>query len=605
MYKLSNIKGDLTKLLKSLPKKPGVYRFLNEDQSPVYIGKAKNLRNRVTQYFQNLSNKTEKLRNLADEAKYLELTLTNTELEALLLEQHLIKEFKPKFNVQFKDDKGYPWLRINVSKEYPGAKSFLGKKDNKEEYFGPYPSSYAAREALSLIQKTFKLRNCSDSFFSNRSRPCIQYEIGRCSAPCVGYVSKNEYLKDVNNAKKLLEGKAEDLIEDFYSLMDANSDSQHYEKALVYRDKISALRDIQRNQSITGFKKERDAVSILYINGVSKVGITHVNKGWITSHQNFSQKNKGINKSLLKIFLKNHYFSGIYCPPFIIVEEAIPDKENIELALSEFHKKIVKIITKPGKKDQGLLEISKSNTRLSIKGSSLEKRDISPTLNLLKSSLGLKKEIKILESYDISHHSGKGAVGSCVVYSSKGNMKENYRLFNISKKNSANDTASMQEVIKRRFTSKSLNLSKPSHILIDGGKTHLKAVNKILRDINIDGVELISISKGARRKAEMDSIHLEDGSTIRVGKESSPYLFLQEVRDETHRFAINNQKKKQLKLSLQSSLDQAYGVGEVKRSLLLRYFGSMEQIERASIQDLVNVPMIGLKTAKLVYNHLH
>jgi excinuclease ABC subunit C len=605
MYKLSNIKGDLTKLLKSLPKKPGVYRFLNEDQSPVYIGKAKNLRNRVTQYFQNLSNKTEKLRNLADEAKYLELTLTNTELEALLLEQHLIKEFKPKFNVQFKDDKGYPWLRINVSKEYPGAKSFLGKKDNKEEYFGPYPSSYAAREALSLIQKTFKLRNCSDSFFSNRSRPCIQYEIGRCSAPCVGYVSKNEYLKDVNNAKKLLEGKAEDLIEDFYSLMDANSDSQHYEKALVYRDKISALRDIQRNQSITGFKKERDAVSILYINGVSKVGITHVNKGWITSHQNFSQKNKGINKSLLKIFLKNHYFSGIYCPPFIIVEEAIPDKENIELALSEFHKKIVKIITKPGKKDQGLLEISKSNTRLSIKGSSLEKRDISPTLSLLKSSLGLKKEIKILESYDISHHSGKGAVGSCVVYSSKGNMKENYRLFNISKKNSANDTASMQEVIKRRFTSKSLNLSKPSHILIDGGKTHLKAVNKILRDINIDGVELISISKGARRKAEMDSIHLEDGSTIRVGKESSPYLFLQEVRDETHRFAINNQKKKQLKLSLQSSLDQAYGVGEVKRSLLLRYFGSMEQIERASIQDLVNVPMIGLKTAKLVYNHLH
>ena len=605
MYKLSNIKEDLKKLLKSLPKKPGVYRFLNEDQSPVYIGKAKNLRNRVTQYFQNLSNKTEKLRNLADEAKYLELTLTNTELEALLLEQHLIKEFRPKFNVQFKDDKGYPWLRIDVSKEYPGAKSFLGKKDNKEEYFGPYPSSYAAREALSLIQKTFKLRNCSDSFFSNRSRPCMQYEIGRCSAPCVGYVSKNEYLQDVNNAKKLLEGKAEDLIEDFYSLMDANSDSQRYEKALVYRDKISALRDIQRNQSITGFKKERDAVSILYINGVSKVGITHVNKGWITSHQNFSQKNKGINKSLLEIFLKNHYFSGIYCPPFIIVEEAIPDKENIELALSEFHKKIVKIITKPGKKDQGLLEISKSNTRLSVKGSSLEKRDISPTLNLLKSSLGLKKEIKILESYDISHHSGKGAVGSCVVYSSKGKIKESYRLFNINKKNSANDIASMKEVIKRRFTSKSLNLSKPSHLLIDGGKTHLKAVSETLQDINITGLELISISKGVRRKAEMDSIHLVDGNIIRVGKGSAPYLFLQEVRDETHRFAINNQKKKQLKLSLQSSLDQAFGIGEVKKRLLLRYFGSTEQIERASIQDLVNVPMIGLKTAKLIYNYLH
>jgi len=275
------------------------------------------------------------------------------------------------------------------------------------------------------------------------------------------------------------------------------------------------------------------------------------------------------------------------------------------LALSEFHKKIVKIITKPGKKDQGLLEIAKSNTRLSIKGSSLEKLDLSLTLDLLKRSLGLKKKIEVLESYDISHHSGKGAVGGCVVYSSKGKIKENYRLFNISKKNSANDIASMQEVIKRRFTTKSLNLSKPSHILIDGGKTHLKAVSKILQDINIKGLELISISKGVRRKAEMDSIHLEGGGTIKVGKGSAPYLFLQEVRDETHRFAINNQKKKQLKLSLQSSLDQASGIGVIKKSLLLRYFGSIEQVKRASIQDLVNVPMIGLKTAKLIYNHLH
>jgi len=542
---------------------------------------------------------------LVEEAEYLELTITNTELEALLLEQHLIKEFRPKFNVQFKDDKGYPWLKIDVSKEYPGAKSFLGKKDNKEEYFGPYPSSYAARESLGLIQKTFKLRNCSDSFFSNRSRPCIQFEIGRCSAPCVGNISKNEYLKDVNNAKKLLEGKAEDLIEDFYSLMDANSKAQYYEKALVYRDKISALRDIQRNQSITGYKKDRDAVSVMYMNDVAKVGITHVNEGWITSHQNFSQKNKGINESLIEIFLKNYYLSGNYCPAFIIVDNDILDKKNIELALSEFHKKIVKIITKPGKKDKGLLEISKSNTKLSIKGSPLEKRDLSLTLTLLKKYLGLEKEIEVLESYDISHHSGKGAVGSCVVYSSKGKMKESYRLFNISKENSANDIASMKEVIKRRFTNKSLNLSKPSHLLIDGGKTHLKAVSETLQDININGLELISISKGVRRKAEMDSIHLVDGSIIRVGKGSAPYLFLQEVRDETHRFAINNQKKKQLKLSLQSSLDQAFGIGEVKKRLLLRYFGSTEQIERASIQDLVNVPMIGLKTAKLIYNHLH
>jgi len=605
MYFLPKLKNDLKKFLKELPAEPGVYKFIDQNNLPIYIGKAKNIKKRVIQYFQESKSRTKKMENLIIEAKYLELTLTNDELGALLLEQHLIKEFRPKFNIQFKDDKGYPWLKIGVSKKFPRINSFLGKKDNIEEYYGPYPSSYAAKEALSLIQKTFKLRDCTDSYFNNRSRPCMQYEIGRCSAPCVGLVDQKEYMAEVKSAQRLLEGKGESLVEEFYALMDGNSNNKSYERAAVYRDKISALRDIQRNQSITGYKKARDAITIHYANGITRIGITHVKEGWIVSHKNYIQENIGLSESVLENFIKSHYLSDINCPPCIILNQDISDKLAIQKAISKYHNKSVKIITKPTKKDRGLIEIASSNTKQSLKRALKNKKDLSKTLFLLKEALLLEKVVRRIESYDISHHSGAGAVGSCVVYTSVGKLLKDYRLFNISNKNRANDVASMVEVIERRFKESSLNLDKPSHILIDGGKPHIDAVSRTLKNLNLKDIELISISKGARRKAELDSIHKINSKVLRVVQGSVSHLFLQEIRDETHRFAITNQRKKQLKLSLNSSLDEAFGIGSIKKKLLLRYFGSMEQIQRASLQDLVSVPMIGPKTAKLIYNYLH
>ena len=257
MQLIPTSKETLIDFLKDLPKEPGIYKFLDEKKIPLYIGKAKNVKNRVPSYFKNSKDRTKKIKNLIKESRYLDIALTKNELEALLLEQHLIKETKPKFNVQFKDDKGYPWIRIDSSKDFPSAKSFLGKKKDKETYFGPYPSSYAVRDVLSIMQKTFKLRNCTDSFFKNRTRPCMQYEIGRCSAPCVKYINKKDYLKEVKGAIQLLEGKSEDIINEFYSSMDFNSKNKSYERAAIYRDKISALREIQRNQSITGIHKRK------------------------------------------------------------------------------------------------------------------------------------------------------------------------------------------------------------------------------------------------------------------------------------------------------------------------------------------------------------
>ncbi len=589
-------------LLKSLPKDPGVYKFLNESRNPIYIGKAKNLRRRVSSYFVSNSQRSKKLKKLLSKLKCIEIILTNTELEALLMEQFLIKEKKPIFNVQFKDDKGYPWIKIESSKEFPSAKSFLGKKDIKNKFFGPFPSSHDVQESLKLLQKTFKLRNCSDSFFKNRTRPCIQYEIGRCSAPCVGHITKKEYMQDVYSTELLLSGKSDKLISSFYNLMDKYSKEKSFEKAAVYRDKISSLRDIQRNQSVVGYSEERDAISVFTINGQTKAGITHVNGGWITGHENFIQQNNLIEGSVLEYFLQTYYLSEVYCPSKLVIDEHIRNKKMIETALSSHHGKDIKIISKLGKRDEGLIKICENNTKFSF-NKKIDSRRGQSAFNSLKEELTLSKEIRFVESYDISHHAGSAAVGGCVVFSEEGKLKDKYKLFNISKENSGDDISSMVEVIERRFKDKDLDLEESSLLLIDGGKVHLSHVVRKLEELALDEIPVIAISKGARRKANFDLIHTKDGSSL-VSSGSLVHKFIQEIRDETHRFAIKNQKSKQRKVSVQSRLDNLKGVGPKRKKLLIRYFGSVEQIRRASSQDIMNVPGLGKKMAVSIYQQL-
>jgi excinuclease ABC subunit C len=586
---------------KDLSEKSGVYKFINKEKEIIYIGKAKNIKKRVLSYFGYSKKRKKRILQLITESKYLDLTLTNSELEALLLEQHLIKKIKPKFNVQFKDDKGYPWIKIDTSKTYPGAKSFLGKKGDSDKYFGPYPSSYAVRDALKLIQKIFQIRNCSDSFFKGRTRPCIQHEIGRCSAPCVGLIEKKEYEKNVKSTELLLSGKSEELISGYYELMEKLSKKKLYEKAAQYRDKISALRDLQRSQSISGFTKERDAILILKNSGQTRIGITHVSQGWLTGHENFIQKHFHIEGGELESFIAMHYLDDIFCPETIVLDSPIKDRAILEKGLSDFHKKTIKIVTTPKKKDKGLLEICRTNTEFAFKNIK-NKKDNTLAFKALKDDLSILKDIEVIESFDVSHHSSKAAVGSCVVYNKSGKDNSKYRLFNISIDNSGNDIGSMVEVIKRRLTQYN---EWPNLIVIDGGWAHLSAVHDLLKSMGVRDINLISISKGARRKSLFDTVHTTDGRKRSIKRDSIAHLFLQEVRDETHRFAISNQKKKQIKLSLRSSLDEIIGIGEVKKNLLLRHFGSLEQIERASIEDLNSVPKIGLKSAELVYNLLH
>ena len=586
--------------IREMPNSPGVYRFLDKSMSPLYIGKAKSLNKRLASYFR-VSSRSKKINNLIEEASFIELSLTNTELESLLQEQYLIKNFKPKFNVQFKDDKGYPWIKVETGSAFPSAKSFLGKKHDDGKFFGPFPNSYAVRDALKLIQKTFKLRNCSDSYFKNRSRPCLQHEIGRCSAPCIGLINEEDYRNEVRGADLLLSGRSEDLVKEFYDMMDDFASKRQYEKAAVYRDRISALRDIQRTQSIAGFKKNRDAIYLSASKGKTKIGVSSVKGGWVTGHKNFFPEGGIEEEETLESFISRHYLSKKDCPSILVVGQELTNKNLIEKALSKFHERKISIVTRPTKKDKGLLEICKTNTEFILKKDKTDP-NIDYKLDELKKELNIK-EIETIESYDISHHSGDHAVAGCVVYNQSGKARNLYRTYNISKQNSGNDIGSMLELIERRFSHNKNKI--PSLMIIDGGRVHLMQVQKKMKELGFSSSNIISISKGIRRKASFDSIHLPGGES-KIVKEGSVFNnFIQEIRNETHRHAISSQKRKSIKSSLGSSIDELSGVGDSRKKLLLRYFGSFEQIKRASVTDLSEVYGIGRVTAKSIYKQLH
>ena len=606
MSEIITLENQVLKKLSQLPNNPGVYKFFSPQKKILYIGKAKNISSRTKSYFSNIRNNSNKLKALISEASFLEITLTSNELEALLLEQHLIKEHHPKFNIQFKDDKGYPWIVLQTSKEYPAAKSYLGRKKKNDLYYGPFPSSLSSKEALNLIQKVFKLRDCSDTFFKNRSRPCMQYQIGKCSAPCVSLITKEEYAEEVKSVQMLLKGKGHDLISSFYTLMDKSAKNKLYERAASYRDKISSLRDIQRSQTISGFSEDRDAVSVQILKNKMKIGITSVRGGWIVKHENYFQDNEVVNGEELSSFLSSHYLYVDYCPKVILIKTKIDNKETIQKALSKTHNRKIKIITKPTSKDLGLLNICEKNTKLSIRRNDKKQKDLSAVFRNLKQQFNLNNEIKFIESYDISHHSSKNAVGGCVVFNKEGRYKEFYRTYNIEKNNSGNDIASMREIIKRRFKDKSKkDIPMPELVLIDGGYNHLKAVKDEIAHLGIKGIGIISVSKGTRRKPQMDSFHTEDGRVIKVNRSSKVHLLLQEIRDETHRFSLFKQRKKELRSSRTSLLDSIEGIGKKRKTSLLRYFGSLDQISKASSQDLKKVQGIGKKIADLIYYSLN
>ena len=581
-----------------LPENSGIYQFYDENEKLLYVGKAKNLKNRVSSYLNKGANKKASL--LRNQIRYLELIITNTESDALILEQSLIRKKKPPFNVQFRDDKSYPMIHISSNKNYPEI--YVSRRKQKEgSSFGPYANVNAMRKNIEIIQKVFQIRNCKDVNFKNRSRPCIEYQIGKCSAPCVGLIEEKEYRENVEGAEKFLNGNNKSILENFYKKMDDYSISQDYERAKLYRDKINAIRDTQKNQSILTLYDDIDVIAITSDAFSTCLSLVQIREGWISATKNFfpETKNSFNNEDLLESFISSYYFN-------------LPDKEINILTNNKISKEIIKNFSeinkhlkliKINKKNKFLLEIAKSQSV-----DRLKRKDfydwVSPAFNNLKKRLGMKS-LERIEAFDISHISGTDVTASCIVFSEKGPEKKQYRIMNI--KNDKNDDYfSLAEAISRRINSlKKRSLSFPDLILIDGGKGQLNKVKKELANKNVKKINLISISKGENRKEKYDKLHIDSSKQIELQEWKDVSKLMQFMRNESHRFAITKHKARRAKSFVKSDLDQIPFIGKALKKELIRHFGGIKRLKGADLNELKKVNGIGLKKAVLIQKHFN
>ena len=582
-----------------LPENSGIYQFYDEYEKLLYVGKAKNLKNRVSSYFNKGANKKASL--LRNQISYLELIITKTESDALILEQSLIRKKKPPFNVQFRDDKSYPMIHISSNKEFPEI--YVSRKKQKEGVsFGPYANVNAMRKNIEIIQKVFQIRNCKDVNFRNRSRPCIEHQIGKCSAPCVGLISEKEYKENVEEAKNFLDGKNKSILESFYKKMDDYSNRQDYERAKLYRDKINAVRDTQKNQSILTLYEDIDVIAISTDSFSTCLSLVQIREGWISATKNFfpETKNMFTNEDLLEQFIKSYYFKSSEKEINLLTNYKI-SSETIK-NFKEIDKNINFI--KLNNKNKFLLEIAKSQST-----DRLKRKDfydwISPAFENLRKRLDLKFLDKI-EAFDISHISGSNVTASCIVFSDKGPEKKEYRSMNI-KTDKNDDYFALAEAISRRIESlKKRSLPFPGLFLIDGGKGQLNKVRKELENKNIETIKLISISKGENRKEKYDKLHIDSyKKEIELEDWKDIFRLIQFIRNESHRFALSKHKARRTKTFISSDLDEIPFIGKSLKKELIRHFGGMKRLKDAEIDDLKKVEGVGIKKAILIQKHLN
>ena len=582
-----------------LPEDPGVYKFFNVDFELLYVGKAKNLKNRVSSYFSK--GETKKQKSLRAQINYVDLIITKTESDALILEQSIIRKDKPPYNVQFRDDKSYPIIHIATTKEFPNI--FISRQKQKEgTSFGPYANVGAMRKNLEMCKKIFKIRDCKDVVFKNRTRPCIEYQIGRCSAPCVGLISKEDYKKDVEGVEYFLNGENEKFLNDLYKNMDKYSDQKDYERAILYRDKINAIRDIQKNQSILTLYKDIDVLALKKNKFSICISLVEVRNSWISTTKNFFLENQELlaNKEMLLRFIESYYLNSD--------EEKINLISNIDL---QNHKKELENILnrklriiKKSKKNEPLLEIAESQAVDRI-----ERRNnyewIKESFSYLKEKL-LLKNLRRIEAFDISHNQGSQVTASCVSFSENGPDKKNYRSMNL-KLEKNDDYLALSEAVRRRLKNlKENKKSFPDLLIIDGGKGQLNSVAKELQKNNFRKINIISISKGPQRNEKYDEIHLlKPPYRIKIEGLEGCSKLIQLIRNESHRFAIKKHRLRRTKSYLKSEIDQIPSIGKKYSNLLIRHFGGTKRVKEASFEDLLKVKGIGEQKAKLLKKYLN
>ena len=586
--------------LENLTKESGVYKMLDKSGKVIYVGKAKNLKNRVSNYFVK-SNQDEKTQLLQKNIDDFSIIITKTETQALLLENDLIKQFKPKYNILLKDSKSYPYIYISNDK-HPRLGMFRGKKNKDYHYFGPYPSKYAARDALVLLKKIFKVRQCSNSFYRARSRPCLEYQIGLCSAPCVGKISDERYDQDVELVSLFLNGKSTKLLSQVSKKMKSASTDLDFEAAAKYRDQLINLRTIQEKHS-SQFTSDMDVVSILKDAEVHCIEIVFIRSGKQIGNETFFPKNakKDSCERVLSAFLPLYYL-GKNTPKEIVISHKLEDKALLESGLS------TKLIHKPKIDKKLFLETATLNAKENLKQRLLLKYTKTKQLEGIQKTLALDSLPEVMECFDISHTMGEATTASCVVFEKGLPKTSEYRQFNIKDITPGDDYAAINQAVFRRY-SRLLESKKemPDIVFIDGGLGQLNQAIMVMNSIGIDSVLLVGVAKGEGRKAGLETlITVENDKVKRISLPpfDPALLLINHIRDESHRFAIKNHRKKRAKKRTQSSLESIKGVGVNKRSALLNHFGGIQEIENASVDELQKVVGINYKLATKIRESL-
>lgn len=608
MIELSQIKNGIKTIkdqVKIAPEKSGVYRMLDANNKVLYVGKAKNIKKRIIAYT-HFDKLPIRLQRMVSECVKMELIITENENKALLLENDLIKKLNPKYNILLKDDKSFPYIMINNKDDYPKISKHRGTKDKNNIYFGPFASVYAVNNTITILQKAFLLRNCSDNIFKNRTTPCMMHQIKRCSAPCVNKISKSDYKNLVKETINFLNGKNSDIQTELAEKMQKASNNLDFEKAAIYRDRIKALTKIQNTNNVEYANlNSADLIAIINHNNLYAVQVFFIRNGQNCGHKAyFIKSNNEENSEILESFIEKFYQKHIPAKE-IIISEKIENIEFITNEISENYGFNVKTIY-PIKGDKlKLINNVKENAQEALNREIASLSTHKENLSEFTQKFRLNKVPQRIEIYDNSHIQGSYQLGAMVVATPSGFDKKQYRIFNIKSENiKGDDFAMMKEVLKRRFE-KINEENRPDVILIDGGRGQLNSVHEILKSYDLSDIKIIAISKGKDRNAGREQFHILGKESFSLEYQSQLLFYLQTLRDEAHRFAIGSHRKKRSKSITKSSLDNIEGIGKIKKKMLLNYFGSASEIEKASINDLINIEGINRKTAEKIYNYFN
>jgi len=603
-------KDVIKKELPLIPKLPGVYKMLNSKNEILYVGKAKNLPNRLQSYVSE-KNHIIRTERMLSQTKKLEITTTSNESEALLLEANLIKKHKPRFNILLRDDKSFPFIFIGNEDKWPQIKRHRGKKDKKGFFFGPFASAGSANWTIKMIQKIFHLRVCDDTVFKNRERPCILYQIKRCSAPCVGYIKENDYKQTVEDAIEFVSGKSRRIQKNLSIQMEKASEELNFEKAVILRDRIKSLNIIQSSQRIN----ESNLVEADVIAGYKESGKTCIQVFFYRSKQNwgnqafFPKHDPDENLSEILNSFVSQFYENKSVPSSIILSTEIKEKNLIEKTLTKKENKQVNIsIAKKGSKLKVINQAIK-NAKDSLNRKLYESQNNKELFDAAAKKFNLETNINLIEVYDNSHIQGTNSIGALITYGEEGFIKKRYRKFNIKiQKNKQDDYGMLKEVLNRRFKrsiqEKDNFLTFPDLILIDGGKGQYSVARESLNELGLHDIPIVAIAKGKFRNSGNETF-FHNGKEFKFTKNDPTLFFLQRLRDESHRFAISAHRAKRKKGMSRSLLDQIDGIGSIRKRALLNHFGSAKAVESASLDEIQSVDGVEEKVAKKIYNFFH